>query len=302
MRMVYTESLFLFLILLTFVAMDRKWPLAVIGVIAGAATATRSVGVVLLLPFAWHVWEREKEGGSVGALTPSPSPASGRGTALTPSPSPKRRGEENGGTALRLSHPTILSPLFRACVRLGWLAPLATWGLLAYIVFQWWAFNEPFAFVKTQQFWSRRPTEPFWDTIVALLAWEPVWSVYTPGLPGYWGDIDRGVWMPFSFQLANANLFLLAIALVALGAAKKWLSVREVIFAAALIGIPYAMSGFRFCMGSQGRFVSVVFPIYLVLGHILCRLPVAASVALLVLSAAYLALFSAMLAAGYGVY
>ena len=45
MRMVYTESLFLFLVLLTFVAMQRNWPLAVIAVIAGTATATRSVGV-----------------------------------------------------------------------------------------------------------------------------------------------------------------------------------------------------------------------------------------------------------------
>ena len=168
--------------------------------------------------------------------------------------------------------------------------------------YQWWAFGEPLAFAKTQQFWSRRPAEPFGERVLALLAWEPVWSVYIPGMPGYWGDIDRGVWMPFSYQLANANLFLLAIALVGAGAAKKWLTVREVLLTAGLLGIPYAMSGFRFCMGSQGRFVSVVFPIYLVLGHILCRLPVAASVAVLTLSAAYLALFSAMLAGGYAVY
>jgi hypothetical protein len=182
------------------------------------------------------------------------------------------------------------------------LGPLAAWGLLAYIVFQWCYFGEPLAFAKTQQFWSRRPPEPLGETVLALLAWEPVWSVYIPGMPGFWGGVDRGVWMPFSFQLANANLFLLAIGLVGVGAWKKWLSVREVVFAAALIGIPYAMSGFRFTMGSQGRFVSIVFPIYLVLGHILCRLPVWAAVAVLALSAAYLALFSAMLASGYAVY
>jgi hypothetical protein len=182
------------------------------------------------------------------------------------------------------------------------LGPLAAWGLLAYIVFQWWAFGEPLAFAKTQQFWSRRPPESFGEKVLALLAWEPVWSVYVPGMPGYWESIDRGVWMPLSYQLANANLFVLAIGLVAVGAWKKWLSASEVIFATALLAIPYAMSGFRFTMGSQGRFVSVVFPIYLVLGHILCRLPVAASVAVLALSAAYLALFSAMLASGYAVY
>jgi len=268
MRMVYTESLFLFLILLTFVAMQRRWPLPVIAMIAGAATATRSVGVALLLPLAWHVWEQEKGDRHLGDSEPVP----------------------------------FFRRFRQACLRLAWLAPLAAWGLLEYILYQWWAFDEPLAFVKTQQFWRHRPPEAFGETILALLAWEPVWSVYVPSLPGYWGGIDRGVWMPLSYQLANANLFLLAIGLVALGAAKKWLSVREVLLAAGLLGIPYAISGFRFTMGSQGRYVSVVFPIYLVLGQILCRLPVAASVAVLALSAAYLALFSAMLAGGYAIY
>jgi hypothetical protein len=324
MRMVYTESLFLFLILLVFVGMQRKWPLAVIAIIAGAATATRSVGVALLVPFAWHVWEREKgdrPGEKNGAHTspgergqapfsarnepknePVPSLGQkGTGTSRTRSQEEKgtgtsrTRSQEEKGTGT--SRTRSQSPF----LRLAWLAPLAAWGLLAYMAFQWWAFGEPLAFAKTQQFWSRRPPEPFGERVLALLAWEPIWSVYTPRMPGYWGSIDRGVWMPFSYQLANANLFLLAIGLVVVGAAKKWLSVEEVIFAAALIGIPYMMSGFRFCMGSQGRFVSVVFPIYLVLGHILCRLPVAASVAVLALSAAYLALFSAMLASGYSV-
>ena len=60
MRMVYTESLFLFLSLLTFVAMQRKWPLVSIAFIAGLATATRSVGVALAAAVMWHVWERSR--------------------------------------------------------------------------------------------------------------------------------------------------------------------------------------------------------------------------------------------------
>jgi len=52
-------------------------------------------------------------------------------------------------------------------------------------------------------------------------------------------------------------------------------------------------------MVSQGRYVSVVFPMYIVLGQIFCRMPTVASMGVLSISAAYLTIFSAMLAAGY---
>ena len=56
--------------------------------------------------------------------------------------------------------------------------------------------------------------------------------------------------------------------------------------------IPYLTKGYDNCMASQGRFVAVVFPIYIVLGNMFCRLPKAAA-AMLALMAAWLATYAA---------
>jgi hypothetical protein len=52
-------------------------------------------------------------------------------------------------------------------------------------------------------------------------------------------------------------------------------------------------------MGSHGRFAAAVFPVYIVIGRILAILPIAVSGAILGLSAALMALYSGMFAAGY---
>ncbi len=57
-RMAYSESLFLLLVILTLYGMERRWPLVVIAIVIGAATATRPTGVGLLLPLVWYAWHR----------------------------------------------------------------------------------------------------------------------------------------------------------------------------------------------------------------------------------------------------
>jgi len=56
LRMAYAESMFLFLAITAFYGMVRKWPLAVLSAVIGLATATRPVGVALVVPFVMHVW------------------------------------------------------------------------------------------------------------------------------------------------------------------------------------------------------------------------------------------------------
>ncbi len=51
-RMSYSESLFVALLLLGMYGMERGWHPAWVALVVGAATATRAVGVALLLPFA----------------------------------------------------------------------------------------------------------------------------------------------------------------------------------------------------------------------------------------------------------
>lgn len=250
LRMTYTESLFLTLCLAAFLGMERRWPLGLLAGIVGAITATRSVGVAMVLPLAMHV--REQSG------------------------------------CWR-----------QAARRLLWVAPLSLWGLAAYMAFQGWAFGEPLAFVKTQQFWRMRPPLPAGELLLALASWEPIWSVYVPDTPCYWANLDAGLPLLLSYHSANCIAFVGAMGLLAVGGLKGWLSRRELVLAACLLAIPYLAAGYRFCMASQGRYVSVVFPIYLVLRHLLCRLPRGVATAILTLLAGYLVWFSAMLAAGY---
>ncbi|HEV3258760.1 MAG TPA: mannosyltransferase family protein [Gemmataceae bacterium] len=57
-RMAYSESLFLALALLAMYGMERRWPLLVVALVVGLATAARPVGVALLAPLLLHVWHR----------------------------------------------------------------------------------------------------------------------------------------------------------------------------------------------------------------------------------------------------
>src|SRR5262249_11568609 len=62
-RMTYSESLFVLLTVLTLLAMTRRWPLLVIALIVGLATAARPVGVGLLAPFLLHCRHRSGTSG-----------------------------------------------------------------------------------------------------------------------------------------------------------------------------------------------------------------------------------------------
>lgn len=59
-RMAYTEALFVLLLVLTLYGMEKRWPIVVLAIIAGTATATRGTGMALLPLVAWHVWTRSR--------------------------------------------------------------------------------------------------------------------------------------------------------------------------------------------------------------------------------------------------
>src|SRR5208337_4418510 len=69
--------------------------------------------------------------------------------------------------------------------------PLALWGLIAYMAYQYFAFGQPLAFALTQEHWSFRQPEPISDKVLAILSHEPIWSVYDPSSEAYWNRIQR---------------------------------------------------------------------------------------------------------------
>lgn len=56
-RMAYAESLFLVLLLMAMIAMQRRWHPLIVAAIIGASTTCRLLGVALLVPFAFHLAE-----------------------------------------------------------------------------------------------------------------------------------------------------------------------------------------------------------------------------------------------------
>lgn len=56
-RVAYTESMFLFLTVLAMYGFQRAWPLAVVALVIGVATATRATGIALIPVLVLYVWQ-----------------------------------------------------------------------------------------------------------------------------------------------------------------------------------------------------------------------------------------------------
>jgi len=249
-RVAYSESMFLCVAILTCYAISRKWPVAVISLIAGLATAVRPVGIALLVPLCWYVWKEST----------------------------------SNSQAMR---------------RLAYVIPLGCWGLLAYMVFQYLKFHQPLAFALAQTYHRMRPMGTTSDKWLALLSWEPIRDVYNPASQGYWLALHYSPSRLFSLEFANPIYFIGTAALIALGAWKRWLTSYEILLAVPLLAIPYFTRAYEMRMLSQARFAAVVFPVYIVLGHLLARLPLVVAGALLALSGLMMGLYAALFAAGY---
>jgi hypothetical protein len=183
--------------------------------------------------------------------------------------------------------------------RSAFLLPLALWGLIGYMFYQYRAFEQPFAFAATQDHWTFRQPVPFGEKLLAILSHEPIWSVYDPSSEAYWQRIQPKPLAWSNLALANPLYFLFGVGLVIVGRWKNWLNTNETVLASFLILIPYVTRGFEMCMLSQGRFIAAVFPIYLVMGHLLSKCPAPCAALLLSLSAIVLAIYAAQFAAGY---
>lgn len=249
-RFAYSESTFLLFSLAAFYLMHRRSSLYAIAFCVGLATATRPVGVALLLPFLWHVVHREQR---MGARIQS----------------------------------------------LVKFAPLACWGIVAYMAYQYLEFGEPLAFVKTQQNWRMRPEVGFVDKAASYAALEPIWAVYYRHSYWYWDRLEPHNCPLLSLAFWNPVALVSSFGLVAVGWKRKWLLTEEALFAMGLMAIPYFTRAFDFCMLSQARFSSVVFPAYFTLGHLLKPAPRWLKYGMLAFATLLFVYFSARFAAGF---
>jgi hypothetical protein len=243
-RMTYSESVFLLLTLLLLLGIQGEWPLPVVALIAGLATASRPVGVGLLLPLLIYAWRR------------SPN------------------------------HRTFFT-------RAALTTPLACSGLLIYAAFLYVQFGDPLVFAKTQTHWGR--AAPSLTTkLFALLSYQPIWEIFLCQPPAGWSV--------FAWEQVNPVYFAASVLLILFGACRGRLNAYETSLAAMLLLIPYLTRGYEMNMASSARFAAVVFPVYLILGEWLSRLPPAVSAAVLGSCTFFLGAFSALFAGGYPIF
>jgi hypothetical protein len=254
-RMAYTESLFLLLVVLMLYGMQRKWPVWGIAIIVGAATGTRSVGVMLGVPLLIYLWSNSK---------------------------------------------SILGALRTGLV----VAPLACWGLGGYIYYQWSAFGEPLAFAKTQAHWSKPGIGPanLTEKIFGLLTLQPIWQVYDATCSCYWALVPPQNVVLFNLAFMNPIALLASFVILGYGARSRMLSTLEWTLGVSLLILPYLMHADRTCMMGEVRYTSVVFPIYMVLGQWLARMPPPVTAVIASCSGFLLAVYSALFVQWYWFY
>ncbi len=186
--------------------------------------------------------------------------------------------------------------------RLLVLGSVSCWGLFAYMLYLKLEFQEPLAFVLTQQHWAMLPTEPLSQRLTGLITLEPIWRLFAETNSAYWAQHEYVSNPMFSLQLWNPIYFLTCALLVGWGIWKRWLTPPEWLLSAGLLLIPYVLQSDRMMMLGHGRFTCVVFPMYLVLARLLHACPVPLTALVCSLAAVLLAFNSGLFAAWHRIF
>ena len=180
------------------------------------------------------------------------------------------------------------------------LLPVVLSGLLGYMIYQQVVFDTPFAFVQTQSHWHVRPTHGMLDKVLSLVSLEPIWSSYRDI---FRDDVrDTLAKSLFSLEYTNPVYFLGTAVLIAVGGKYGWLTRGEIALSVMLLLIPYWTRSYEWLLFSHGRFAAVAFPVYIVSGKILERMPSYVVVSIFALAGWGLGLYAALFVAGAPLY
>lgn len=247
----YTESLFLLLCIVTLLLIERRSnPFAVAGVVA-LATATRAVGVALLLPLVAYVHSRAKNWQS-------------------------------------------------SLVVLCFCCPLALAGLFSFMLYCLHSRGDAFAFFYRA--WDAEPPLPFLDKLFLLETLQPVWSVYLPSSPSFWGRNMDARLAFFTLYAVSPLYFVSALGLVIAGWKYRWMNRYELLLALGLLCIPYWFTAYESRMMGMPRYVSVIFPLYFAVAHLLAKSPLVVNAALLAICGLMQTIYAALFARSYAVF
>jgi hypothetical protein len=176
-----------------------------------------------------------------------------------------------------------------------------TWAVGVFLLYQCYAFGTPVAFLDARSQWSAVETT-LGGYCTSLITLRPLWAVYCPATPSYWQSYSVFANPIMSLQFANPIFVVVTTALIAIGSWKGILNTRETIFSAVLIFVAYTVQAEAAFMQSQGRYMAVVYPFYIVAGHVVARLTIALRIPVYGASAGLLLLYSCLFAAWYPIY
>jgi Gpi18-like mannosyltransferase len=177
--------------------------------------------------------------------------------------------------------------------------PLCCAGLLGFTLYCAWSFGEPFAFADNLKYWYMRPAPGLQEKLVSLATFEPVWSIFREGSPSYWERHTTLDKVFFILYAANPVYFVVTVVLLAIGTWYGWLNPYERLAGWGLLLIPYWTTAVEVHMTGMARYTTVILPAYLVLGRLLAKVGPEIRLGLFVLSACYLAIYSALFAQWY---
>jgi hypothetical protein len=178
---------------------------------------------------------------------------------------------------------------------------ISVWGVFQFALYQYEIFGDAFLFSKSQEI-SAASSLAWHERLLRSIVLEPIWSKYIPSSPAYWARHDPDTNPLFSLDFANPIYFVVTVGLIAYGRYRKWIDDKETLFSAGVLAISYFAQGHRFMMMSQGRFAATCFPVYIVMGHLLARMPPPLASLLVALSACMLFAYSALFATWHRIY
>jgi hypothetical protein len=156
---------------------------------------------------------------------------------------------------------------YKRCLLTAAIGLLSAWGLCAYMLFLHWEFGNPLLFATKQAAWNGGSTENlFFLHWRETLAFRPVWGFL---VDGSLAEIHTYAW-----NVMNRGFWLLAWLALGTGAFRRWLTSEEILFCVlSLLFFYYAKSAYN--MESVGRYLLSLLPLFVVLGRLLTKLPVA---------------------------
>ena len=220
MRMTYTESLCVLLLIASLYAMATRKPLIFTAVLITLAILTRSVGAALVPVFVWHIWKCSRN---------------------------KR--DFLGKCAIYV--------------------PICFASLAFYMWYLDAAFGNMMAFSDAQIHWKlREDVVTLGDRLWCLLKLEPILDNFNPERSTWWaGDPRFGHIDWLNIRLVNLFWFFVTVTILLIGWRRRILLPNELILSAFLLLIPIMTIGVTQGMTSMGRYVTIIFPVYIVLGR-----------------------------------